>query len=248
MIKEGIMKKILKYQLYDFKYTILVYYAVFLLLVICGAIFNISYRNEEMFANTNGIEFSSVIVCFVCGICIFREHYWLSAQNSISRKTYVKGSFCTMLFISAILAISSQILIFLMKSIVNSNGKYYTLISLTYERVQYSSFFHIITNTLFTFTLITLFFFIGFLIAALFDRANKVVKIIIAAGIPIAVFIILPFLFSFFTSVREKALSFFRFIIGIDSQNPYMGIAVFVLLSAFVAMIIYSVVKKSEIS
>ena len=82
------MKKVIKYQVFDFKSTIIIYYLIF------AAVFCLSFITDIIKLNgttsTNGTELSSLIVCFICGIVMFKEYYWLFTQNGISRKTYIK--------------------------------------------------------------------------------------------------------------------------------------------------------------
>ena len=74
------MKKIIKYQLSDCKFSIFIYYVIIFLLFGIGAIqMVVNYEGEGTMISPVG--FCSTIFCFVLGICIFKEYFWMSIQN-----------------------------------------------------------------------------------------------------------------------------------------------------------------------
>lgn len=106
------MKKTLKYQLHDFKTSLLVYLSIYLTVAIVIGAFFIWTGSKPESASLNGsnsMDFSSTIFTFIMGLAIFKEHFWMVAQNGISRKTFFKSCMYCMLIINFILAITTVV-------------------------------------------------------------------------------------------------------------------------------------------
>lgn len=98
------MKKTLKYQLHDFRTSLFVYLSIYIAVAIIIGVTVISTGAKPGGANVNGynsMDFSSTIFTFIMGLAIFKEHFWMVAQNGISRKTFFKSCMYCMLIINS---------------------------------------------------------------------------------------------------------------------------------------------------
>lgn len=91
------MKKTLKYQLHDFRTSLFVYLSIYIAVVIIIGVTVISTGAKPGGANVNGynsMDFSSTIFTFIMGLAIFKEHFWMVAQNEFPEKHFLKAA-CT---------------------------------------------------------------------------------------------------------------------------------------------------------
>lgn len=93
-----------RYQMLDFKKSILCYYLIFVGVLIILPLAAYLTAPEYTHVSFNGLDFVSLIFLFVMGLCTFKENFLLLLQNGISRKTFFTGKLLT--FLSAALIIS----------------------------------------------------------------------------------------------------------------------------------------------
>lgn len=240
------MKKLIKYQLADCKFSIIIYYAVIFLLFGIGAI--------QMVANYDGegtmispVGFCSIIFCFVFGICIFREYFLMSIQNGYSRKTFFKSVLCTIAVICFFMSIVEWLITFIFGFV--QNVEFFSMLYVIYpsftEELNGPLFF--IVSLLYFTVLLMMCTLMGYLISTLFYISNKVMRIMIAAGLPIFVFGILPLASTYFPGIFYKVSKFLYFVLGFQSHNPLISIVSFALISVILVLCNYQVVKKAHV-
>lgn len=73
------MKKLLKYQMIDVRNSILAFYGIYLALTIIGSVVAIDTSDGNNVIS--GFGFAEMIFCFVLGIAMFKEYYWMAVQQ-----------------------------------------------------------------------------------------------------------------------------------------------------------------------
>ena len=96
------IKRVIHYQLFDLGKAFLIYYFIILSIILLGGgVVIISSGN----ATFNGTGFSSTVFCFIAGLCMFREYFYLFSQNGVSRKTTYIGTLSSITLLSALMSI-----------------------------------------------------------------------------------------------------------------------------------------------
>lgn len=184
-----------RYQLKDHKYPILVYYLVIvcLLLVMGGALMVTSPDpSNSGLVSTGGFEFATIIFLFIVGLCTFKETFLLMVQNSVSRKTMFVGKLATMLTVALLMSLLDTILrlctnLLLLRGDVSSlyeqffhsNGQVSTV------QLYFGNYFLEVCAALAAMA-------VGYFITIMFYRLERTGKVIVGAGVPVALLIVLP--------------------------------------------------------
>ena len=244
------MKKLIKYQFSDIKYVLLFFYLILIALMSVGTINFSSIAGDEVYV-TNGSGFSDTILCFVIGLCFFKEHFCFSLQNGYTRKVFFKSSLILLFIISLIVAAANLVInaFFEIFTAGRPNYNVENIVQTFYPEFlsQHNGFVNVFTNLFFYTALMLMCLCAGFLIAILFYRANKMVKVIIAAGLPVFAFIGLPVFVQFFPNLSAKVMQIILITMGANSGNPFIAVLTFFITSVILSAISYLFVRKSEI-
>ncbi len=248
------MKKMLKYQITDLSKSYIVYFCVISALTIAGINFSMSVSSSDINVNFNGTGFSNVILTFVIGVCMYKEHYLMALQNGISRKTFYKSTLCVITLFSFICSIFDTILVIAAKILSEKLFSSFQIINLI--ELIYSDFFNgkgrltiLSVNLIFTFTITVMSAALGILIAAVFCRIPKKYRTIYVIFLPIFFCSILPMSFVWFPGFYTRAGKIFLALLGLGDGviNPLTGCistaAGFIILSACS----YLFLRKTEI-
>lgn len=203
----------------------------------------------------SGIEVSTVIFLFVCGLNSFKSNFYFAKSNGISRKTFIKG-----LLISSIpIALVMSIIDIIINRINNIFIKNPTLYDVSYGNllgdvgrvyggswVQSNSLATIFNTILFQFSLCLLAYVVGIVINMIYYRSNKYVKVLVSV-IPVA-FI----MFSGNFSIRNSGLTirvkeFFDYIFGFNPVNVFACVSTFLVLTVVLWGIAFLLIRKAVI-
>ena len=209
-----------------------VYYLIFIsilvLIVTMSTAVNKSY-------SVSGLELTSMIFIFVCGLNSFKENFYLSQSNNISRKTFLRGIILSIIFISMIMATVDFIInrimnLFMLSPTIYDMGytalRNFNSVSYSGELVQSNSILTIINTIFLTFVLYCFAYILGLVINMIYFRSNTLMKIAISV-------IGGALLITTLSSVSiTKVL---KLILGINTQNVYIAIFTFVIL--FIALL-----------
>lgn len=241
------MKKLLKYQMSELKYMFIVYYTIITILLVFSTI-QFSILTNESNSSMSGISFTSVVTCFILGLCIFSEYFLMAVQNGISRKTFFKGSLLCIVVSSGIFSIGDLLLVSI-EQLIKGNADINLNIQIFYPGYEKGNggvqFFF--TALFFSLLLQIMMLLAGYLIAVLFYRAGKKVKVLIAAGLPIFSFIGLPLILGMFPSLADSLLTLIDQMLGLSSQNPLYALLTFTAVSAALSGLIYTSVRRIHI-
>lgn len=239
------MKKILKYQCLDLSKALITYYLVITLILSITVI----VMNASDNINMNGVSFSSELFCFIVGLCLFREYFYLFMQNEVSRKHIFIGGFLTLCILSLIISVMDTFVLHVLNMIPVGRIHYMTISSSLYSNfiTMANPVISIFINLIITFLVTLTFLSVGYLISVLFYLAAKPAKILIAVGLPLLVVGGIPIIMICFPDIFSAIFSFLLTILGISSGNPFIG---FVSLSIGILIINffnYLLVRRAEI-
>ena len=242
------MKKTLKYQLHDFRASLSVYLGMYLAISIIIAIVIIqtgSAPDSSIKSGYNSMDFSSTIFTFIMGLVIFKEHFWMVAQNGISRKTFFKSCMYCMLIVNLILAVATSFFTFLFNQLSELNWS--TMFDMLYRKFDQNSITLFVISVIFIFSAYNLCFLSGYFVTILFYKASKIGKVVIAAGLPVLFFFILPLSYGFIPEFWNTVLDFIFRITGMTSGNPLYGIITISVISVVLGIGSYPLAKRVEI-
>lgn len=241
--------KIARMNIEGIRKAAMIYYSIFVcviigLLAVSGGIITMS-----------GVEISTVIFLFVCGLNSFKSNFYFAKSNGISRKTFIKG-----LLISSIpIALVMSIIDIIINRINNIFIKNPTLYDINYGEllghigsvydgnwIQSNSLNTIFNTILFQFSLCLLAYVIGIVINMIYYRANKYVKVLVSV-IPVAFIILKGNLSMRNPSLTLRINEFTNYIFGFNPSNVFVCITTFLVFTVVLSAIAFLLIRKAAI-
>jgi len=223
--------KVTKYQLRDFRNSVIIYYAVILAL---GVTMTVSIINNQSTGESN-ITGGSFVFLFILGLNCFKANYKFLQANNITRKMFYLGN---------ILAITSTGAI--MAALDTGLGRFSVMGSI-FEQV-YVDQQNIFGEFMWSFALLIFVACLGWLITMIYYRSNSIVKILVSIS---PVFFIMIFVYiSRVTngSFAIKIFDFFMRTMGLtNGQNYLIGMFTFLVAAAIVCLPIFMLTIKAPI-
>ena len=234
---EGIMK------------SAIIYYSIFVCVII--GLIAVSGGRSSM----SGVEFSTVIFIFVCGLNSFKSNFYFAKSNGISRKTFIKGLLISIIPIALVMSIIDIII----NRINNIFIKNPTLYDMSYGNllgdvgrihegvwIQSNSLATIFNTILFQFSLCLLAYVVGIVINMIYYRSNKYLKVLVSV-IPV-VFIIFNANFSTKNpGLTMRINEFLDYIFGFNPVNVFACITTFLVLVVILSGVAFLLIRKAII-
>jgi hypothetical protein len=179
------IKTALRYMLHDSSRAMIIYYGVIVAINLLSLLISRLSSNSFIFSGT---DFSSLIFIFVLGIVMFSQNFLFLIQNGRSRKTLAVSSLSALAIISVVMALLDQLIIQLF-----DQGSSF-LIDSDFEVMVYGSIGQMdlplnLLNSLITYLLIGI---TGLFLGAIYYRMTILPKILVSAGVPVFLLVILP--------------------------------------------------------
>ncbi|MCB2357460.1 hypothetical protein [Clostridium estertheticum] len=241
--------RLAKYNIKSSLKSIMTFYCIIMTLVTYAAIAN-NFFGEE--TRLSGIEVSSMIFLFVLGLNSFKENFYFSQANNISRINYFKSLVITILSI----ALSMSIIDVIINKVCNIFAVCPTIYDMIYgdfpqnyvnTRVsawtQSSSVQILIGTVAFLFAVYIAAFVIGLLITMIIYKCNKIMKILVSLS-PFTIYLILEIALDNSPKFRERAGFFVQNMFGLSTKNSYMAVITFVCLSIISICLVYMLIRK----
>lgn len=240
------LKSVVKYNIYDIKKGVIVYYVViaaimFLLTVMLssGAV-NIGNNRNGFVSGAD----ATAIFLFVCGLNSFKQNYLYLSTNGITRKTQFYG----FLISSAIIATTMAAIDTALTNIINIFINYRPMFYQIYEEFTAQS--SIFLNTIMDFIWSTAIYFlalvIGYFITTLYYRISKMLKIIVSIGVP-ALYIIGSAILTIYL-VKTGYMDEFNKLMGFivyGNGKPALAVIIMLIEAAIVAGLSYLLVRRA---
>ena len=227
----------------------IIYYFIFVCVII--ALIAIS----SGIITISGVEISTAIFLFVCGLNSFKSNFYFAKSNGISRKTFIKGLLISSVPIALVMSII-DIIINRVNNIFIKNPTLYDMsygelvghIGIVYESnwIQSNSLATIFNTILFQFSLCLLAYVIGIVINMIYYRANKYVKVLVSA-IPVAFIILKGNLSMRNPSLTLRINEFTDYIFGFNPSNVFACIKTFLVFTVVLSAIAFLLIRKAVI-
>lgn len=193
--------KITKFQLKDFRKSVMIYYGVIFSIIL---LMFITTRNSENLGQSN-MSGGTFIFMFILGLNCFKTAFKLMQANNITRKSFYIGNIIALLSTSVMVSFMDSVLNRVLKQIVPYAGNF--------EQIFGSqSFFGDFT---WTFSLLSFAMTLGWMITMIYYRSNSIAKILVSIS---PVFLIVTF--AYIDRINSGALSSWMF----DSFMKTMGL------------------------
>lgn len=185
------MKSAIIYQLADMRKPLFIYYSIIIFLLV------VTILTTEVFVGIsingtviNGIELSTMIFIFVCGLNSFKETFRMFIQNGLSRRTLFLSFLYSLLPVTGVMALIDTSL----GAIGRSLGSYKSFFLEFYQ--HYFSGASALQIFLVGFALSFLLYatsaLAGYFITTLYYRMNKGLKLMVSIGVPALILFVLP--------------------------------------------------------
>jgi hypothetical protein len=251
------LKVSVKYQLDENKRPVIIFYIIaFLLWAVSLIAIMPANGSDTIKGRLGGIELATIIFLFIAGMNSFRDTFRMFMQNSISRKTLFTGRLICVIVISGIMALIDTIINITGRIVIASvsktfiNQSFFEIIYGMRYNSQFPNFLFTVESILFAVASYSAASMFGYFITVLYYRLNKGGKIIVSVGVPVLLFITLPFVDSFIlNSAIEKGLKRFSlFAFGLSNgAKPWMGIMTLVLTFLFFSGLSWLMIKKAAV-
>jgi len=251
------IKAVCKYELKDHKIPIIIFYCVIVGLLIMLYISTVTLMRANTISGGqfSGMEMSTAIFLFICGLNSFKGTFRFTVQNGISRKTLFISHLITTWTLAVVMAILDKIVLFIVNVIGNTNENivYKGILELFYERRYLGNSSDLamhLDGFLFAICMYAAVLMLGYFITNFYYKMNKGVKIGVSVGVPVGLFIVLPIVEETFTKGKIIAflIKFLSFAFGFDNGfNPYYAIVTFIIIFAVFSVLSWILMSKSVV-
>lgn len=241
------LKSTVLYQIYQYKWTFLVYYGMIVLIFVI----NLIASNRAGFTAESGTEFATPVFLFVIGAMFMRVPFQFYLQNGVSRRTCE----CSILLSSGVFAAGMTIATNLIAAVTQWMGFRVTMVyyELYYFRYQYG--YHVegfeaaifFEGLLWCFCLNLLGYMMGVFFSLVMYRTNRMQKVVIFGGLVAVCGLLLPGLDM--TVGKGEIYYFFRGILSrmLGYGNPYIAGGIFLGLAVLFGAGQYLLLRKAPV-
>lgn len=178
------LKPALRYSLSDSMKALAIYYTV---IIAINGIMILLLRLLGSDGSFNGLNMSTFVFNFVLGLSTFRQTLLMLMQHGRSRHTVYKSTAITAITLAIIMATVDIILTELLN--ITDGFIYFNINGTDVTGIIGRSGVFMYLNLALTYLLCGL---TGFLISAIYYRMNTFQKIIVSAGVPLSILVVLP--------------------------------------------------------
>lgn len=185
------IKSVYKYNLFTQIKPVTFYYSIALFLIIFTFILNL-FGSFKL--NINGFEFATFIFLFVVSLVDFAENFNMLSINCVSRKNIFIGKVLSFASLSLAMAFIDRLIVgltYLMSDLGEIN-MFGSAIDDIFTALSPNVFLANVEAILISFSSYISVIVFGTFLSILFYRANKAIRVLIAAGVPIFIVIFLP--------------------------------------------------------
>jgi len=224
--------KVSKYQIHDFKKSVMIFYSIILLLSL-ALIVLMSKNPEEV--TFGGLEMTTAIFIFVAGLNCFKSNFKFMLANNVSRKRFYIGNIIALVSVAAFMALLDTIL-------HNALSLIFPYENMVFQIYNNNSFF---AKFLWSFGLNTLLVCLGWFITMLYYRCNKVMKIIVSIA-PIPIIALFQYINRLSGGLVSKAAADLLYkALGLANNNAYVGALSFLVGAAVITLICFVPVRNA---
>lgn len=226
--------KVAKYQLRDFRKSVMIYYSVILGL----GLFLVILTMKSQATGQSSFSGASVIFLFILGLNCFKTSFKFVQANNISRKVFYLGNIIAIVSISGIIALIDFIIDRIFVSCVSYAG--------IFEQIYTSGGFF--DKVLWSVAILTFATSLGWIITMIYYRCNSLMKSIVSLS-PVVIAIV----FGYFNRLTygdlgEAITNFLGSALGLtNGLNPYMAVLSFTIATMGIFGLSYLLLYKAPI-
>lgn len=234
-----------KYQIKDILRAEKVFYLVWILINLFFMTAAKLSANSQ--ASITGLHESTFIFLFVIGLCTFKEFFLFFQQNSVSRKALFLGHLAATVLCSLVMMIMNIIFAWItdligtlfLSNFISTKNAFQALYpngSMVTEFFFYYVFYLFVIAA-------------GYFLTVMFYRLSKVGKIVVGAGVPIALTIIFPLAdtWVFKGNLTKFMLIRISRLYGFMSGRPWIIIIAVFILSAAISFLTWLMIRRAVI-
>jgi hypothetical protein len=243
------LKSVIKYNIYDIKNGVLIYYVVIAaimgLLAFTQQIRIVNIGSSDDIGFVSGAE-ASAIFLFVCGLNSFKQNYLYLSTNGITRKAQFYGFLSSSAIVAAAMAFIDTASTNILNVFIDYRPMFYQIFKgFTAESSQ---FLITLMNFLWSTSVYLLAFVIGYFITTLYYRMSRMLKIVVSVGVPALLIIGSPILVSYLykSSYLNEFSAVIKFLAD-GNGNPNVSVIISVLETAIIAGFSYLLVRRAPV-
>ncbi|MGL4847998.1 MAG: hypothetical protein ACRC28_03590 [Clostridium sp.] len=230
-----------KFNAYNIIKALPIFYGIYL-----GVQFSLMFISGIIFSEIGGMsgsEFITSIYLFGCGIGCFKTYYYFTQGSGISKLSFIKGLIISILPIAFITTIIDIIVNKISNMFMTSTSLYeqsYGIISSS------SGLIRILETFGFQFMLSIVAYLIGVVLAMIFYKANKIMKIVLGVS-PFVLIMMFNFLIFSNPDVATWILTKVAFLLGFQPFHLGRTLISFLVISAVLSGFAVLLMRKMEI-
>lgn len=230
-----------KYQMDSMKWPLIIFYIVIAALIILMGVSMTIVSNEGNQFNVGGIEMSSIIFIFVCGLNSFKGSFHMLNANGISRKTMFVSFVAVICAVAAGMALIDSAIGVTLKGFGNYEPGFMQIYGIETYSAQ-----SVLIGLLWMFCTNLFAGMAGYLITTLYYRMSKPIKLLVSIGVPVTLFIVWPIV-DWVLFRNAVSSTFYRFVgwaFGFSSGNPFMGVISSILFAILLGALSFWVIRR----
>lgn len=222
------LKNAFLYHLSEIKRPVLIFYGILFSIFILSFVLSVVYQDVR--TQIAGVDFATAIFLFVMGCVTFNEIFPMLLQNSVSRKTMFKSRMAVALTAALFMSVVTALFTYGWREFLDvlpfmPSVSVFSVFQSVYFQAQDHSLAVILWSALLMFCINLFMYMIGMLLSLIFYRVNTLVKVLIAAGIPVLLIFVLPIVDAFFTKgqMLECFTHFINTVFGLSGREIWKG-------------------------
>jgi hypothetical protein len=242
------MKYALKYQINEYKKPVITFYIVIYSIYILMTLSNLTRKNPDDYSNVGGMEMASMIFLFVAGLNCFKQNFRMLMQNGISRRSVFTSNVLGILPVAGLMALVDSI----NRIIFGQLAGYQSFFQMLYPGWHggQMSFLQItLEGFVWMFFMYCMAAMAGYFITTLYYRMNKPVKLAVSIGVPVMLFVVLPYIDNVLSGLHifKGIYQFTSWAFGFNTDNPYMAVATCTVIFVVFGVLSWLLVRRAPI-
>lgn len=238
------IKKAVKYQLFEMKKTIMIYYGVMIAIYL---VLSSATSNQGI---VSGSEVTTAIFLFVVGLNSFTNSFKMFLQNGISRETLFCSYSISTTIVAVFMAFVTSIVNIVMNIFFNYELLYFQIYGGGTIGNNNNGFVKFIGGFLWTAFLYMMAIMLGYFITTLYYRMNTKLKIFVSVGVPGFLLIGIPYIEYNWTNGRisEGIFNFVTYAFGItNGYNPCYFMVTSLVILMILGVLSYSLIRRAVV-
>lgn len=238
------IKKAVKYQLFEMKKTIMIYYGIMI------AVYLVLMGISSKEGGVSGTEVTTAIFLFVVGLNSFTNSFKMFLQNGLSRKTLFYSYSISTAIVAVFMALVTSIVNIVMNIFFNYELLYFQIYGGGTIGNNNNGFVKFIGGFLWIAFLYMMAAMLGYFITTLYYRMNTKLKVFVSVGVPGFLLIGIPYIEYNWTNGRitEGIFNFIVYVSGItNGYNPYYFMVTSLVVLIILGTLSYHLIRKAVV-